>query len=158
MTFSISFNIYKHFSAQVDNAVDFVTIGGLNQIIRPSLLDNSDPEIAAKAAVLLGSAAQSNPTVQRAILEADLLSPLINLFSRKESEVCCLELKNRVVYAISCIGKENCYCYLHLYTSKYNQEQQIENGRILSDNKIFLQFEETRRVCKNSFLWMGLKK
>ena len=95
--------------------MDFVTIGGLNQIIRPSLLDNSDPEISAKAAVLLGSAAQSNPAVQRAILEADLLSPLINLFSRKESEGCCLELKNRVVYAISCIGKENYYCYLHLY-------------------------------------------
>ena len=144
----------KTFLAQVDNAVDFVTIGGLNQIIKPSLLDNVEPEIVAKASVLLGSAAQSNPTVQKAILEADLLSPLINLFSRKESEVCCLELKNRVVYAISCIGKENCYCYLHLY----NQEQQIENGRILSDNKIFLQFEETRRVCKNSFLWMGLKK
>ena len=107
----------KTFLAQVDNAVDFVTIGGLNQIIKPSLLDNVEPEIAAKAAVLLGSAAQSNPTVQKAILEADLLSPLINLFSRKESEVCCLELKNRVVYAISCIGKENYYCYLHLYTS-----------------------------------------
>lgn len=102
---------------QVDNAADFVTIGGLNQIIKPSLLDSADPGIAAKAAVLLGSAAQSNPTVQKAILEADLLSSLINLFSRKESENCCLELKNRAVYAISCIGIQSYFCNLHLYYS-----------------------------------------
>ena len=109
----------KTFLAQVDNAVDFVTIGGLNQIIKPSLLDNVEPEIVAKASVLLGSAAQSNPTVQKAILEADLLSPLINLFSRKESENCCLELKNRAVYAISCIGIQSYFCNLHLYTTLF---------------------------------------
>ena len=109
----------KTFLAQVDNAVDFVTIGGLNQIIKPSLLDNVEPEIAAKAAVLLGSAGQSNPTVQKAILEADLLSPLINLFSRKESENCCLELKNRAVYAISCIGIQSYFCNLHLYKTLF---------------------------------------
>ena len=127
----------KTFLAQVDNAVDFVTIGGLNQIIKPSLLDNVEPEIVAKASVLLGSAAQSNPTVQKAILEADLLSPLINLFSRKESENCCLELKNRAVYAISCIGIQSYFCNLHLYKTWYNQKQHIENSHILRENFLY---------------------
>ena len=81
-------------------------MGGLSQIIKPSLADTEGSEIAAKTAVLLGSAAQSNPSVQDSVLEANLIPVLIDLFSRKESKFCCHELKSRAIYAISSLGKE----------------------------------------------------
>ena len=89
----------------MDNAVDFVTLGGLVLIVKPSLSESVTSEIAAKTAILIGSAAQSNPSVQKAMLEADILPLLINLFSREESKSCCQELKRRAIYAISCLGK-----------------------------------------------------
>ena len=94
------------FGLQVDNARDFITLGGLHQVVKPSLLDSSDPEIAAKTAILLGSAAQSNPSAQESIIDADLLPLIMKLFSRPESATCCDELRRRAIYALSCLGKE----------------------------------------------------
>ena len=50
---------------QIDNARDFVSLGGLNKIILPALesLEISE-EIVAKAAILVGSASQGNLEVQ----------------------------------------------------------------------------------------------
>ena len=50
---------------QIDNARDFVSLGGLNKIILPALesLEIAE-EIVAKAAILVGSASQGNPEVQ----------------------------------------------------------------------------------------------
>ena len=73
--------------------------------MKPSLSEFSSAQIAAKTAILLGSAAQSNPLVQKQILDANLLPLVMKLFSRSESESCCNELKSRAIYAISCLGK-----------------------------------------------------
>lgn len=110
---------YMH---QVDNARDFVTLGGLTQIVKPSFAESVSSEIAAKTAILVGSAAQYNPSVQEAVLEAKLLPVILELFSRSESKFCCHELKSRAIYAISSLGKElqigayafftpNCFCF-----------------------------------------------
>ena len=50
---------------QIDNARDFVSLGGLNKVILPALesLEISE-EIVAKAAILVGSASQGNHEVQ----------------------------------------------------------------------------------------------
>ena len=97
--------LHKFFIIQVDNARDFITLNGLDKIVRPSLEDSADPEIAAKTAILVGSTAQSNPSAQKSILDADLLSVIMKLFFREESENCCNELRRRAIYALSCIGK-----------------------------------------------------
>ena len=79
-------------------------MGGLSQIIKPSLV-SSEPEIAAKATLVLGSAAQANPSVQAAILDANLIPLILDHFSRSESEFCCHDLKRRAIYAISSLGR-----------------------------------------------------
>ena len=62
---------------QIDNARDFVSLGGLNKIILPALesLEISE-EIVAKAAILVGSASQGN-------LEVQVSCPILKYFVMK---------------------------------------------------------------------------
>ena len=62
---------------QIDNARDFVSLGGLNKIILPALesLEISE-EIVAKAAILVGSASQGN-------LEVQVSCPILKYFAMK---------------------------------------------------------------------------
>ena len=94
---------YMH---QVDNARDFVTLGGLTHVVKPSLI-SSETQVAEKATLLLGSAAQYNPSVQKAILEVKLIPLLIDLLSRPESDLCCHTLKSRTVYAMAALVRGN---------------------------------------------------
>ena len=65
---------------QIDNAQDFVSLGGMNQIILPSLKSIEDSEeIVAKGAILLGSAAQANVKVQNAIIKTEIPNLVLEL-------------------------------------------------------------------------------
>ena len=65
---------------QIDNAQDFVSLGGMNQIILPSLKSIADTEeIVAKGAILLGSAAQANVKVQNAIIKTEIPNLVLEL-------------------------------------------------------------------------------
>ena len=52
-----------YFMHQIDNARDFVSLGGLTRIILPGLKSDS-AKVSAKTAILLGSSAQANTQVQ----------------------------------------------------------------------------------------------
>ena len=65
---------------QVDNAVDFLTVGGLEQILVPSL-NSSSTQLQEMAGFLIGSSAQSNPRVQIAFLEAGFINTLLRMIS-----------------------------------------------------------------------------
>ena len=63
---------------QYDNAVDFLTLDGVEKVLVPSL-NSSLEELQEAAGFLIGSAAQSNPRVQIAFLEAGFINTLLRL-------------------------------------------------------------------------------
>lgn len=89
------FNDLEYYVHQIDNAVDFVAMGGFLLVI-PSL-NSSDDEVRASAAFLLGSAMQSNPKVQIEALENALLQCLLRLIVWDASHV----VRSRAMYALS---------------------------------------------------------
>ena len=70
----------EYYVHQVDNAVDFLTVGGLEQILVPSL-NSSSTLLQEMAGFLIGSSAQSNPRVQIAYLEAGFINTLLRMVS-----------------------------------------------------------------------------
>ena len=85
-----------------------MTLGGLPGIVKPSLI-SLEPGVMARALILLGSAAQSNPSVQAAVLEAQIIPLITNVFCRPGSESI---LQSRAIYAISSLG--GWYAYFKL--------------------------------------------
>ena len=83
---------YMH---QIDNARDFVSIGGLIKVVMPALKSlDEGPDLAtkssldseklvAKGAILLGSAAQSNVQVQNAVFNTDIPKILLELMIKE---------------------------------------------------------------------------
>ena len=82
---------YMH---QIDNARDFVSIGGLIKVVRPALKSlEHDSEasksildaekLVAKSAILLGSSAQSNIQVQNAVFNTDIPKILLEIMVKE---------------------------------------------------------------------------
>ncbi|XP_026287417.1 nucleotide exchange factor SIL1 [Frankliniella occidentalis] len=86
---------------QIDNAREFVRLGGLTNIIIPAL-NSSSPAVRAKSLWLLGSASQSNPKVQIAVLHAGIMSKLVKA-SILDSDV---TVQARSIYALSCLTRQ----------------------------------------------------
>merc|ERR1719244_2481732 len=72
-----SLEYYLH---QIDNAIDFMQLDGLKDIIIPSL-NSSSESLRKEACQLLGAAAQSNPKFQRAAMDLGLIGHLLRLVS-----------------------------------------------------------------------------
>ena len=68
----------EYYSHQYDNALLFVELGGITDIVLPSL-NSSSPALRQQASLLVGGAAQSNPHFQMSCLEAGLLETLLRL-------------------------------------------------------------------------------
>ena len=68
----------EYFVHQYDNALLFVDMGGLSDVIIPSL-NSSTALIRLKGSLLLSAAAQSNPKFQISALEAGLLESLLRM-------------------------------------------------------------------------------
>lgn len=82
---------------QVDNAKEFVQAGGILETL--PLLNASSPRIRSAAAHLLGSAAQSNPRVQIAMLEAGALPALVRAVALDTDPT----VRSRALFALSCL-------------------------------------------------------
>lgn len=91
---------------QIDNARDFVKIGGLSSIIKPCL-GSSNSGLVKMGAMLLGSTSQSNGPVQNAVLEAGLVETTLGLLTEWDKDD---EVKRRVIYALSSITRGNRRC------------------------------------------------
>ena len=68
----------EFYTHQYDNALLFVELAGIRDIILPSL-NSSQPAVRQKAAHLVAGAAQSNPQFQIAALESGLLETFLRL-------------------------------------------------------------------------------
>ncbi|XP_049810472.1 nucleotide exchange factor SIL1 isoform X1 [Schistocerca nitens] len=82
---------------QVDNAKEFVQAGGILEIL--PLLNATSPQLRSVAAHLLGSAAQSNPRVQIALLEAGALTALVRAVALDTDPT----VRSRALFALSCL-------------------------------------------------------
>lgn len=83
---------------QFDNAISFVDMGGLNQIVLTGI-NSSSTEVKQGALHLLGSAVQSNPKVQIAAVEAGLVQSLIRAIAYDTQE----GVARKAVFALSCL-------------------------------------------------------
>ena len=68
----------EYYVHQYDNALLFVDMGGLKDVIAPGL-NSSSPQIRLHSCLLLTGAAQSNPKFQISALEAGLLETLLRM-------------------------------------------------------------------------------
>ncbi|XP_063233179.1 nucleotide exchange factor SIL1 isoform X2 [Bacillus rossius redtenbacheri] len=83
---------------QFDNAREFSRVGGLLEVVFPSL-NASSAGVRAEAALVLGSAAQGNPRVQVAALEAGGVGALLRLVGLDPDPA----VRSRALYALSCV-------------------------------------------------------
>jgi len=89
----------EYYVHQIDNANDFVRMGGFTHVVIPAL-NSSDAAVVCEGALLLGSSLQSNPGVQLAAVESGLLHKLLLLLSRDSSGFL---VRKRSLYALSCL-------------------------------------------------------
>ncbi|MGH0163526.1 UNVERIFIED_CONTAM: hypothetical protein FKN15_065978 [Acipenser sinensis] len=80
---------------QVDNAQDFITIGGLQLVI--GTLNSSEAVLQEHAALVLGSALSSNPVVQVESVEGGALQKLLLLLATEQP----LPVKKKCVFAMA---------------------------------------------------------
>ncbi|XP_064631470.1 nucleotide exchange factor SIL1-like isoform X2 [Lineus longissimus] len=89
----------EYYLHQIDNAVDFSVMGGLDLVVKD--LNHTDPQIRSEAAFVIGAAVQSNPRVQVKAIEAGAMQQLIRMLSIEKD----LALRSRVLYALSCLQR-----------------------------------------------------
>jgi len=88
----------EYYLHKYDNAVDFITLKGVERVLKPSL-NSSQSELQEGAAFIIGSAAQSNPKVQIAFLEAGF----INILLRKITPPYSVRTGSKCLYALAAI-------------------------------------------------------
>lgn len=86
---------------QIDNAVEFIRLGGLSHIIIPAL-NSTSAEVRAESLRLLGSAVQSNPKAQVAALNSGLMPNLVKAVAL-DSDVM---VRSHAVFALSCLTRQ----------------------------------------------------
>ncbi|GAB1599501.1 nucleotide exchange factor SIL1-like [Argonauta hians] len=92
---------------QIDTAQLFAELGGLPLIV--NLLNSSDEDVRRDAALVLGSAMQSNPIVQSVAIEAGILQKLLPMISTEPS----LVVRKKCVYALSVLLRHNLHAQHH---------------------------------------------
>ncbi|XP_077992621.1 nucleotide exchange factor SIL1-like [Glandiceps talaboti] len=90
----------EYYAHQIDNARDLVSLGGLDLIIKG--LNDTVDVIRQESAFVLGSAVQSNPTVQVEAVERGAIQLLLRLMSGNQPIV----VKKKVLYAISSLIRQ----------------------------------------------------
>lgn len=107
---------------QFDNAITFVDMGGLQEIVLPGM--NSTSNIIKQGALhLLGSAVQSNPKVQIAAVEAGLVESLIRIVAYETR----VDVARKAVFALSCL----------IRGFPYGQQVLAQNGGLEVLRKVF---------------------
>jgi len=86
----------EYYVHKYDNAIDFLSLDGLSKIILPSL-NSTSKGVRKMASYLVGGAMQSNPTFQKASLEAGLIPILLRLTTLDPEP----EVSTKSFYALS---------------------------------------------------------
>ncbi|XP_052870171.1 nucleotide exchange factor Sil1 [Anopheles cruzii] len=79
------FEDLRYLAHQIDNAVEFIDRGGVENIIWPSLNRTTDTSIRIQALVLLGTLLQNNPKAKVSLFERDGSAKLLAAFGRATS-------------------------------------------------------------------------
>jgi len=79
----------------LDNARDFMTIGGFKQVME--LLGSDTPELVAATAWVVGTAVQNQRELQLHMLELELMAPLLQLLHDHSA----IDVRAKVLYAVS---------------------------------------------------------
>lgn len=87
----------EYYLHQIDNAQNFVTLGGLECVMRD--LNHTSEVIRSETAVVLGSAVQGNPRVQVAAMEVGAMQQLVRMLSLEPS----IGVRSHVLYALSAL-------------------------------------------------------
>jgi len=92
-------DFYMH---QIDNARDFVSLGGFESLVEPTLRSRDDDNVTAAASVLLGSAVQSNEPVRRhATNSGTIVDALMNNLARSG------QVASKTIFALSALLRDN---------------------------------------------------
>uniref|UniRef100_A0A0A9WWZ0 Nucleotide exchange factor SIL1 n=2 Tax=Lygus hesperus TaxID=30085 RepID=A0A0A9WWZ0_LYGHE len=83
---------------QLDNAIEFVRLNGVKDIVFPSL-NSTSWKVRYEATKLLGSAVQSNPNAQISTLEAGAIPVLLRVLALDPNS----KVKAGALYALSCL-------------------------------------------------------
>uniref|UniRef100_U5EHJ2 Nucleotide exchange factor SIL1 n=1 Tax=Corethrella appendiculata TaxID=1370023 RepID=U5EHJ2_9DIPT len=75
------FNDFEYFAHQIDNSLYFIDNGGLEKIVFPNIINQTNFQLRISALKLLGALAQNNPKAKVAIFEKNAGVILINLLS-----------------------------------------------------------------------------
>jgi len=86
----------EYYVHKYDNAIDFLSLDGLSKIVLPSL-NSTSKTVRKMASYLVGGAMQSNPTFQKASLEAGLIPILLRLTTLDPEP----EVSTKSFYALS---------------------------------------------------------
>lgn len=107
---------------QFDNAINFVDMGGLQQIV-VTAINSSSSSIKQSALHLLGSAVQSNPKVQIAAVEAGLVQSLIRIVAYDSQD----GVARKALFALSCLVRG----------FPYGQQILVQHGGLEVLRKVF---------------------
>ncbi|KAL5021502.1 hypothetical protein ScPMuIL_000657 [Solemya velum] len=106
---------------QIDNAQLFCDLGGMEFVIKD--LNNTNEDIRKEAALVIGSAVQSNPKAQVNAIESGAMHHLIRLLSTEKS----LAIRKKLVYAISSLIRQ----------FPYAQKKFLDLGGLSSFTQLF---------------------
>ncbi|XP_043915562.1 hsp70-binding protein 1 isoform X2 [Protopterus annectens] len=85
----------------LDNASDFCKLDGMRLIVE-RYLDCPESELRWRAAHLVGTCSQNNPSVQEHVLSLETMTRLINLLDQDACEL----VRIKALFAISCLVRE----------------------------------------------------
>ncbi|KAI0229250.1 Nucleotide exchange factor SIL1 [Lamellibrachia satsuma] len=97
----------EYYLHQIDNAQNFVNLGGLQLIMRD--LNHTSEVIRSETALVLGSSVQGNPKVQVAAMEAGAMQQLVRMSSQEPSN----SVRSHVLYALSALVRHFPYAQQH---------------------------------------------
>lgn len=86
---------------QIDNAREFIRIGGVMHVVIPAL-NSTSAKVRADSLWLLGSATQSNPKVQIGVLNAGIMPKLVKAIVLDSDST----VHARAIYALSCLTRQ----------------------------------------------------
>ncbi|XP_034255495.1 nucleotide exchange factor SIL1 [Thrips palmi] len=121
---------------QIDNAREFIRLGGVMEIVVPAL-NSTSPKVRADSLWLLGSATQSNPKVQIAVLNAGIMPKLVKAIVLDPDAT----VHARAIYALSCLTRQFPAAQVKLI-----EEGGLESLRVVIDDEKSYDLKTKMRV------------
>lgn len=90
----------------IDNARDFVTLGGFARLV-PMLAETAAPDVQAAAAWAIGSGAQNNAEIQAHLCEIGAPASLVSMLVGTPSAAHSADVDSKALYALSAISRDS---------------------------------------------------